>query len=78
MIYTTEWDPAALRHFNKLSWAFAERIDRAVVAFAERGEGELFWDAPYYVLIAGKHNVVLSIEVESRSIAVLQIYRARP
>lgn len=52
-------------------------VDRAVIHFAERGEGHLDWDPPHYLLVAGFYDVVLNIDPEQRTMIVLQIYRAR-
>ena len=40
----------------------ATLVARAVIRFAETGEGDLGWDPPYHVLRAGFHNVLLTIE----------------
>ena len=78
MRVTVLWDPAALFTFNRLPRFVAETVDRAVIALAERGEGQLEWVAPYHRLRAGKHDLVLVIDGPSLSIAVLHILRARP
>lgn len=77
MIFTTIWDAAALFVFYRLPRHVAERVDGAVIRFAETGAGELDWDAPYYLLHAGGHDVVLAIDLNARSLTVLHIYRAR-
>lgn len=72
------WDPAALYVFYRLPPAIAAIVDHAVIALAERGEGQLEWVAPYHRLRAGKHDVALAIDEHSLTITVLHIYRARP
>ncbi len=78
MRVTVLWDPAALFTFNRLPRFVAERVDRTLIAFVERGEGELEWVAPYHRLRAGKHDLVLVIDAPTLSIAVLHIFRTRP
>jgi len=70
------WDPAALFVFYRLPRFVAERVDRAVIALAERGEGRLEWVAPYHRLRAGTHDVALVIDPRALSITVLHIFRA--
>lgn len=77
MRFHVAWDPAALFVFYQLPLHSAKLADRAVIRFAERGEGQIEWVAPYYRLRAGFHDVVLTIDREARMIAVLRIYRAR-
>lgn len=72
------WDPAALFVFYRLPRSVAERVDGAVIALAERGEGRVEWVAPYHRLRAGKHDVALAIDPLALTITVLHIYRARP
>ncbi|WP_437668689.1 hypothetical protein [Sorangium sp. So ce131] len=71
------WNFPALVTFYNLPMHSAFMIDRAVVRFAETGEGELAWEPPYHLLSAGFHDVVLAIDREARTIAVLRIYRVR-
>lgn len=52
-------------------------IDRAVIRFAETGEGEVAREAPHYFLRAGFHDAMLALDRETRTITVLRIYRAR-
>lgn len=76
--FETDWHPAALAAWHWLPMRFARRVDAAVIAFAERGDGEIEWVAPHHRLKAGKHDVVLSIDVTSRTLTVIDVYRARP
>lgn len=78
MIFTILWDPAALFVFYRLPRPVAERVDGAVIAFADRGEGQIEWVAPYHRLRAGKHDLALAIDRHALTVTVLQIYRARP
>lgn len=71
------WDPAALFVFYRLPRLAAERVDRAIIALAEKGEGHLEWVAPYHRLRAGKHDLVLAIDAHALSITVLHILHAR-
>lgn len=71
------WDPAALVVFYRLPMHSAMLVDRAVVQFAETGEGRLEWVAPYYRLCVGSFYIPLTIDVESRSLTVLRIRRSR-
>jgi hypothetical protein len=77
MTFTVVWDPAALFVFYRLPMHTATIVDRAVITFAETGKGELDWDPPYHLLRAGKHDVVLAIDVKTRTLTVLRIHRAR-
>ncbi|WP_437751323.1 hypothetical protein [Sorangium sp. So ce1389] len=77
MSFRVVWNFPALATFYSLPMHSAFMIDRAVVRFAETGEGELAWEAPYHLLSAGFHDVVLAIDREARAITVLRIYRVR-
>lgn len=52
-------------------------VDRAVIRFAEHGEGQVDWDPPHHLLVAGFYDVVLAIDLEQRTMVVLRIYRTR-
>jgi hypothetical protein len=52
-------------------------LDRAVLRFAERGEGEVEWVAPFHRLRAGVHDVSLVIDAAQCSVTVIRFYRAR-
>lgn len=56
----------------------AAMVDRAIIRFAETGDGQLEWEPPYYRLRAGMHDALLTIDPEARTLKVLRIYRARP
>lgn len=77
MRFRTRWTPRALAYFYMLPLHSAAMVDRAVVRFAERGDGTLEWDAPYYLLRAGLYDAVLTIDAEAATISVIRIYRAR-
>lgn len=77
MTYAVLWAPAARWTFYRLPIHSATVIDRAVIRFAESGEGHIEWVAPYHRLRAGVHDVALSVDRETHTIAVLFIYRAR-
>jgi hypothetical protein len=46
MSYRIIWNFPALQVFNSLPIHSATVLDRAVIRFAEKGEGELEWDPP--------------------------------
>jgi hypothetical protein len=71
------WDWPALRTFYRLNPHTAMIVDRAVLRFAERGEGVLDHDAPYHLLRAGLYDAVLAIDEKAGALCVLRIYRAR-
>jgi mRNA-degrading endonuclease RelE of RelBE toxin-antitoxin system len=71
------WDWQALHHFYRLPPHTATIVDRAVLRFVERGEGQIERVGPYTRLRAGFYDVVLVIDAEDRTVTVLRIYRAR-
>lgn len=77
MSFRVAWAPAALWTFYRLPIHSATVIDRAVICFAETGDGEIQWVAPYHRLRAGVHDVALSIDREARQLTVLYLHRAR-
>jgi hypothetical protein len=77
MSFRLIWDPAARFYFYRLPIHSATLVARAVIRFAETGEGDLGWEAPYHVLRAGFHNALLTIDEKAEVISVLRIYRVR-
>jgi hypothetical protein len=75
--FVVTWDWRALTTFYKLPLHTATMVDHAVIRFAEHGEGQVDWDPPYYLLVAGFYDVVINVDREQRTMAVLRIYRAR-
>jgi hypothetical protein len=71
------WDWPALATFYQLPLHTATIVDRAVLRFAERGEGHLEWVPPYHRLRAGLYDLALSIDTERFTITVIRIYRRR-
>ena len=71
------WDFAALATFYDLRMRDAEAIDRAVIRFAETGEGDLEREPPYYRLRAGAHDALLTIDRAGRLVTVVRILRGR-
>lgn|GEM_PF-5009427 len=71
------WAPAALHAFYRLPMHSAALVDRAVIRFADSGEGQLDWDPPYHLLRAGFYDLVLVMNRANSSVTVLRIYRAR-
>lgn len=75
MTFAIIWDPAALFVFKRLPMHSATLLDRAVIRFAETGEGHIEWVPPYHRLRAGVHDVALTIDIDTRTLTVLRIYR---
>ncbi len=71
------WTPPALYVFYELSPHTAMVVDRAVIRFAQTGEGHLSPIAPHHRLRAGVHDAVLDIDVEADTVTVLHLYRMR-
>jgi hypothetical protein len=55
----------------------ATTVDRAVIQFAETGQGHVEWVAPYDRLHAGSFHVLIVVDAESLTLSVLNIYRIR-
>ena len=77
MRFRIVWNHPALVRFYQLRLSEATAVDRAVIRFAESGEGRLTWVAPHYRLGAGVHDAVLAIDGQAETVTVLRIYRAR-
>ena len=77
MRYRHGWDFPALSTFFNLRVHEAAAVDRAVIRFAETGEGNLEHEPPYHRLRAGAHDALLTIDHEARMVTVIRIYRAR-
>ena len=77
MRYQHGWDFPALVTFYDLRPASAAALDRAVIRFAETGEGELEHEPPYYRLRTGSHDALLTIDHRALLVTVLRIVRAR-
>ena len=71
------WDWPALHAFYRLHPHTAMIVDRAVLRFAERGEGDIDHDPPHYLLRAGLYDALLAIDENAGTVSVLRIYRAR-
>lgn len=71
------WNYPALAVFYSLRIHEATAIDRAVIRFAETGEGEISRAEPHYRLRAGGFDAVLSIDLGARVMTVLRIYRGK-
>lgn len=71
------WDWPALATFYRLPLHTATIIDRAVVRFAEHGEGQVGWEAPHHILVAGFYRVLLNIDFETETITVIRLFRVR-
>jgi hypothetical protein len=77
MTYRLGWDFPALVTFYDLRIPDAAALDRAVIRFAETGEGDLEHEPPYYRLRTGTHDALLVIDHAARMVTVLRILRAR-
>lgn len=75
--FAVVWDWPAKAIFFKLPMHTATMVDRAIVRFAEHGDGLLEWVAPHHRLRAGLYDVVLAIDHEQGVVTVLWVYRAR-
>lgn len=73
MSYEIFWDWGALATFYRLPPHSAALADRAVLRYAATGEGELESEPPYYILRAGRHDLMLTIDFEARVITVLSM-----
>lgn len=71
------WDWPALHAFYQLPPHTAYLVDRAVIRFAERGEGQVERVAPYARLRAGHYDVSLVIDEAESTITVIHFHRAR-
>jgi hypothetical protein len=71
------WDFPALVTFYELLPREAALVDRAVIRFAETGEGELAWIPPYHRLRVGPFDLALSIDHAARVVTVIRIFRTR-
>jgi hypothetical protein len=71
------WNFPALAALYRIPWRTAETVDRAVIRFAERGEGRIEWIAPHYRLRAAAYEMAIVIDRQARTLTVLRLYRAR-
>lgn len=51
-------------------------VDRAVIRFAEAGEGDVEKVPPYYRLRVGVYRVRFTVDLEAGTMNVLFLYRA--
>ena len=77
MKFAVAWAHAAFSTFYALSVKEATAVDRAVIRFAETGEGDLEWDPPHHRLRTSTHDALLVLDRDARRLTVLRIYRAR-
>lgn len=75
MTYSIVWTPPALWVPYRLPMHSAMLVDRAVIRFAEAGEGDIAWEPPYHHLRAGMYDLLLAIDRMERRLTVLHIYR---
>ena len=71
------WDWPALQAFYRLPPHTAYIVDRAVIRFAERGEGHVERVDPYTRLRAGLYDVSLVIDEAEGTLTVIRFHRAR-
>jgi hypothetical protein len=76
MSFNIVWNFPALATLYALPWQRAAAIDAALIRFAETGVGRIEWVPPYYRLRIGTHEAVLTLDVETRTLTVLRIYRS--
>lgn len=69
------WSYPALIALYDLHLHAAMLVDRAVIRFAETGEGEVDRIPPYYRLRIGMYRVRFAVDPEARSMNVLYLYR---
>jgi hypothetical protein len=69
------WDYPALVAFHTLHPHHAMLVDRAIIRFAETGQGQVEWLPPYYRLHVGAFRVRFGVDRESRTMNVLYLYR---
>ena len=70
------WHPAAEYQLKELGWHPSENVDAAVLRFADTQRGDVEWVPPYYRLRVGRYRVRFTIDVATRTINVLFVYRA--
>lgn len=75
MSFRIAWHRPALITFYKLPMHTAMIVDRAVLGFAQRGEGHVERDPPYFRLRAGFYDAVFTVDREQRLLTVLRLYR---
>jgi len=75
MILRRLWDYPALARFYQLPRHEAEALDRATIAYAERGEGKLHRQGAHWLLPAGAHVAVLAIDEEGGTVTVVHFFR---
>ena len=69
------WDYPALTAFYALHPYEAMVVDRAVIRFAEHGEGHVERVPPYFRLHAGRYRIRFAVDVEAGRMTVLYVYR---
>jgi|HubBroStandDraft_2_1064218.scaffolds.fasta_scaffold554831_2 hypothetical protein len=80
MKWDLEWDTAAeegMKHFP--SWQDAARLCRAMMIFAETGEGDVrrVGQGPEYRLHAGSYVARFGIDASTETITVWTVFRKR-
>lgn len=71
------WNYPALFIFNDLPMHTAMLVDRAVIRFAETGEGEIERIPPHYRLRIGAYRVRFAVDHDTGTMNVLYLYRVR-
>jgi mRNA-degrading endonuclease RelE of RelBE toxin-antitoxin system len=71
------WSYPALITLYDLPMHSAMLVDRAVIRFAETGEGDVERIPPYYRLRVGMYRVRFTVDLEAGTMNVLFLYRAR-
>ena len=70
------WNYPALIALHDLPMHSAMLVDRAVILFAETGEGHVERIPPHYRLRAGAYRVRFTVDREASTMNVLFLYRA--
>ena len=69
------WNYPALIALYELRMHSAMLVDRAVIRFAETGEGDVRKIPPYYQLRVGAFRVFFAVDREARTMNVLFLHR---
>jgi hypothetical protein len=70
------WNYPALVTLYNLHMHSAMLVDRAVIRFADTGEGDIDRIPPYYSLRVGVYRVRFAVDRETGTMNVLFLYRA--
>lgn len=77
MSLTVLWDFPATAVRIQLGMKAQAAICRAVIRYAETGEGDVRQDVPYHRLRVDDFEALLKVDRDAGTVCVLRIYRAR-